>query len=128
MLVKKEKQTTENMQIRPDDRLVGVTKQYHARRSKAFICEDKLNNYLIMSQCLSDIVNSINAIVPDKSDQVSLPGLYQGLGKSFFAKHRWKVVPFDLEIAAEAFESARHRFDNNLIVGAKDSYHIQYAS
>ena len=127
MGVKPEKQAFENIQIHHNDKLLGVKKQYRARRKKAFICEDKHGNMLIMSQCLSDIVGVINEIVTSTEDRVSLPGMYQSLGKPFFLKHRWKVLPFGLDVAAEAFESVKSGFHHNLIVGVKDSYQIEYA-
>ena len=74
MGVKPEKQASEKIQIHHNDKLLGVKKQYRARRKKAFICEDKHGNMLIMSQCLSDIVGVINEIVTSTEDRVSLPG------------------------------------------------------
>ena len=121
---------SETLQIYPHQTLTGVKKEHHARQGKLFICEDKMRDYLIASQRLTDIVDQINAIVREKPCRVSLAGLYQSLGKTDdrtmgWVKFRWKVRPYDLESAAEQFQARLGRgFEHALIVGSREAYEI----
>ena len=78
---------TESQPIRfePNERLIGVYKEHHVRkqggRQLAYIVEDKQTEYLLMAQRLSTLVSTINAIVKEKPDQVTV--VRQDCTKSF---------------------------------------------
>lgn len=118
--------------FQPNERLVGVSKEYHVRkqagRQVAYIVEDKRSEYLLMAQRLSALVSTINSIVKEKPDQVSTTGLYEiirskGNGRGFYTKHRWKVIPCDLEEAVTTFEDARGKgFSKAVVIGEPHCY------
>ena len=99
-----------------------------AGRQVAYIVEDKRTEYLLMAQRLSALVSTINSIVTEKPDQVSTTGLYEiirskGSGRGFYTKHRWKVIPCDLEEAVTTFEDARGRgFSKAVVIGEPHCY------
>ena len=126
--------TKETMPLRPNERLAAISKEYHTRKKQFYIAEDKLRDFLICSQRLSDLVEQINSIVAHKPDQVSLTGLYQiltgqdGGRVGGWTKHRWKIRSVDLNAAPQAFEEVREiGFSNAIIVGKRDSYTIASA-
>ena len=126
------KRAEEQITLEPNEHLVGVSKEYHVRkqagRQVAYIVEDKRSEYLLMAQRLSALVSTINSIVTEKPDQVSTTGLYEitrskGSGRGFYTKHRWKVIPCDLEEAVTTFEDARGRgFSKAVVIGEPHCY------
>ena len=129
-MVAKTSNASETMQIYPNQVLSSINKEYHTRKKMAYIAEDKHHTVVILSQRISDIVKHINNFVTDEPDPVSIAGIYQALGKTWnrnagYAKHRWRVQPVDLELAAEAFDCIRQRgFEQAFIVGDRQSYRI----
>jgi hypothetical protein len=118
----------ETIQIHSNERLSGISKEFHTRKNTAYIVEDKLRDYLILSQRIEDVVNSINRIVEYEPDRVTLTGIYYALGRTAsrtggYTKSRWRVQPIDIDMAAEAFENARQngKFQNAMIVGRQMS-------
>ena len=115
----------ETFPLLENERLSSIKKQHHSRKKLAYIAEDKLRNYVILSQRISDIVSSINSIVTDDPDKVSLTGIYMALGRrGSTVKHRWRVQFCELEGAAEAFEARRAGVQHALIVGDRGSYQL----
>ena len=124
------KTVAETIPLRQNQKLASISKEYHTRKEIAYIAEDKLHGFIILSQRLSGLVHQINAIVTDKPDQVSIPGLYKiistpcGRRCGGYSKHRWKIQSLSLTDAASAFEAIRKDFANAIIVGSRDSYTI----
>ena len=122
----------ETIQIQPNERLYYIGKEFHTRRNMAYIVEDKFQDYLILSQRIEDIVNSINGIVSYEPDKVTLTGIYYALGKTAsrtggYTKSRWRVQQITIDMAAEAFENVRRsgQFQNTMIVAREsDAYKV----
>ena len=118
----------ETISVRSNERLSGLSKEFHNRKNTAYIVEDKLQNYLILSQRIEDVVNSINRIVEYEPDRVTLSGIYYALGRTAsrtggYVKNRWRVQPIDIDMTMQAFENIRQnrRFQNVMIVGRQMS-------
>ena len=119
------------IRMKPNERLSAIRKEDHARRNRAYIVEEKGRNTILIGQKLAGLVTAINEIVEDTSDslsdRVSLTRLHQIIGNSGervggWTKHRWRVEQVSIDEAAAAFESARERFANALIVGTRRYY------
>ena len=121
---------TESMSLKENEKLSSISKEFHTRKHIVYIAEDKLHEFVILSQRLSGLATQINEIVGDKPDQVSVPGLYKIVSspcENKLIKHRWKIYPLyltDGAQAANAFETVRNDYSNATIVGTRDSYEI----
>ena len=124
--------------LKSHERLVGIQRDRHVRKQGgqylAYIVTEKSRAHCLLGQKLCDIAGAIATITKDKSDRVSIAGLfkcasnYHGGGSSMrtggWMKHRWHVRPIVLEKAVDTFESIRHEFDRALVVGKRDRYSI----
>lgn len=119
------------MKLAPNERVTRIAKEHRTRKQNgryvAYIVEDKFAQHLLLGQKLSGLVDAINELVPDKLDRVSLPGLYQSMGSKSertgaYTKYRWKILPYDLEKAADAFESVRSDFREAAVIGTPECY------
>ena len=123
---------TSPMKLAPNERVSRIAKEHHVRKQKngryvAYIVEDKFAQHLLLGQKLSSLVDAINELVPDKPDRVSLPGLYQSMGSKSertgaYTKYRWKIHPYDIDEAADAFESVRSDFREASVIGTPECY------
>jgi hypothetical protein len=72
-------------------------------------------------------VDVINDIVDGEPDKVSIAGLYHKMHRKEdstggYLRHRWRIQPYILEEAAEAFNRARDVYSNAAVVGSKECY------
>ena len=113
-----------------------IRKEKHVRRQGdtylAWIVEDKLARHLLLGQKLGPLAAFINEQTGvEGADRVSLSGLYQithspdGPGRGGFSKHRWRVIPCELEHAARMFEEKRGRYENCVVLGDPSCYSVQ---
>ena len=132
------KRDTQTIALQPTHRLASIYKEYHARTQKgkliAWIIEDKLAKYLILSQKLAPVVDFLNreVLVDRACDKVSASAFYQisscDRGDTSltggWSKHRWKVQPYALHDATGKFNSMRDAFEHRLIIGAPRCYRV----
>ena len=123
--------------LAPNQRLASqIRKEKSVRRQGdkylAWIVEDKLARMLLLGQKLAPIASFINAQADvEGADRVSLSGLYQithspdGPGRGGYSKHRWRVIPCELEHAARVFEEKRGRFENCVVLGDPACYLVK---
>ena len=124
------------VQLKPNERLAGVSKDYHVRKQGGkylcYIVQDKNRSHVMLAQKLSTIADAINQIVPERTDRVSVTGLYDIINNDNskvggWTKHRWKVQPYTFEEAPRAFESMRQGYENALLLGSHTCYRTECA-
>lgn len=125
------------MALAPTQRLAPhIRKEKSVRRQGdkylAWIVEDKLARMLLLGQKLAPIASFINSQADvEGADRVSLSGLYQithspdGPGRGGYSKHRWRVIPCELEHAARVFEEKRGRYENCVVLGDPTCYLVK---
>lgn len=125
----------ENIKIKSNEQLGKIKKDYHVRSREGkhwvYMCEDKTRNHLVVSQKIQLISDYINdSIIIDPHERVSMAGLYQIIGSAGnkvngYSKFRWKVQPYVLENAAEAFNSLRSHYEHPVVIGTPSCYEMQ---
>ena len=118
--------------IRPDERLVTIGREPHARRRRGqhvqWFIADKHGFLLLCSGKLSALQAYINEEVATAGhERVHLGGLYESMGRADprtggFYQHRWRVSCAPLEDAARVFEALRPSFARAVLVGAEGAY------
>jgi hypothetical protein len=123
--------------LAPNQRLASQIRKEKSVRKQgdkylAWIVEDKLARMLLLGQKLAPLADFINAQADvEGADRVSLSALYQithspdGPGRGGYSKHRWRVVPCELDRAACAFEAARARgYEHCVVLGDPSCYRV----
>ena len=116
--------------LRPEERLTRIRPDWHARKARdgerrVFLCEDKLNRQLLLSQKVTLLAEHLSKMAGDRSERISTTAIYNilkndGSGLNCgYAKHRWRVRAYPMEEGVEAFESARASFQTATILGSK---------
>jgi hypothetical protein len=131
------KSSVSTIKLQPNERLTAICKEYHTRKQNgqlvAWIIEDKLSQYVIMCQKISSAIGWLNQnVLLNRADRLSVSGMYQmslceggeGSITGGFSKHRWRIRPYRLGEAADQFNSMRGGFEQSVIVGASNCYHI----
>ena len=117
--------------LKPNERLAGISKEYHVRKQGgkylAYVVLDKYAQYVLLGQKLSSIVDVINNIVDEEPDKVSIAGLYHKIHRKEdktggYLRHRWRIQPYTLEEATEAFNRARDVYSSAAVIGTKECY------
>ena len=128
---------TAAMALAPTQRLAPqIRKERNVRRQGdkylAWIIEDKLARHLLLGQKLAPLTAFINEQAGvNGADRVSLSGLYRithspdGPGRDGYSKHRWRVIPCELEHAARVFEEKRARYENCVVLGDPACYSVR---
>jgi len=129
------------IELKENEVLAGISKEYHTRRQNgkllAWIIEDKLYQYCILSQKISSACEFLNgSVLADESraDKVSVAALYQistcscdeRSSTQGYSKHRWRCRPYVLGEAADVFNTMRSErpYDKSVIVGTSNCYRI----
>ena len=133
------KESVCSFEVPMNQRLMGIRKEYHTRRSPklgsnpAYLVEDKQKQQLILAQKLSLLLQHINSqVAADRTERVSITGLHQILSANGkltggFTKYRFRVHECTLEDAASAFECMRPDHEKSVIVGTPSCYHVTEA-
>ena len=118
--------------VRPNERLVAIGKEPHARRRHGKLVQwfvtDKYCQILLSSGKLSSLQTYINAhLVEERHDRVNMSGMYESMGRSDartggYYQHRWKVSCTPIEDATHVFEKLRPGFETAVLVGTQGSY------
>ena len=113
--------------------MAGISKEHHVRRQGgrhvAYIVTDKYGLApVLLGQKLSAIAEAINSLVDgDPVQKVSAPGLYHKMHRTNdrsgeYLRNRWRIQPYTLEEAADAFNKERGVNTNAAVVGPKECY------
>ena len=123
--------------LEPTQRLVGIRKEYHARKRKdehvVYICMDRDREYMLASQRLAKIADYINEhCISDctKANRVSFAGLIenvdaQGKTNGSWHKGRWKTTAVGLQKAKDFLESSRENYQTTVLIGDPRCYHLR---
>ena len=112
------------------EKVTRVAREWHTRKSGAYVIQDRYRKVTILSQRLSLIASYLNEMAEDRGEKVSVTGLYQIADRgcdnrcSGFTKNRWNVSFCGLEDVAAKFESARGVHEHALILGAPSAYMV----
>ena len=115
--------------LEPTEKLVGVQREWHTRKTGAYIVVDRYGKFVLVSQRLPLIASFLNALACDTAERVSVPALHQTVGKTQsrtcgYTKHRWRLSWCKLEDVSEHFETVRRDFEQAVILGAPSAYRI----
>jgi hypothetical protein len=117
--------------IRPNEKLVRVEKEPHARKHAgklvAWFVTDKHNQVMLCSGKLSKLQAYINAHMEAKHDRVHLSGLYETMGRQGgrtggWYLNRWSVTHVPLEDAASVFEKLRPVYERSVLIAPRTAY------
>ena len=120
----------QDLLLSPSETLVGVDREWHTRKSGAYIVWDRHGKYILLSQRLPLLAAFLNAMASDSAERVSVSALHQIVGRDRnrvcgWSKNRWKLSFCRLEEVCEHFESARDAFEKALILGVPSAYHVE---
>ena len=121
----------QTISLQPNEKLRGITKDHHVRKQngehRAYICEDRTRNHILLSQKISLLTEHINSIVTDPYERVSVPALYQlthNGRNGGYSKLRWKLLPYALDEATAAFEATRSEFQHATLIGSRECFKL----
>ena len=63
VMVAKTVLSTESMPLKENEKLSSISKEFHTRKHIVYIAEDKLHEFVILSQRLSGLAKQINEII-----------------------------------------------------------------
>ena len=112
------------------EKVTRVAREWHTRKSGAYVIQDRYRKVTILSQRLSLIASYLNEMAEDHAERVSVPALFNAVGKdgtdrvAGHCKNRWKVSLYSLDEAPLAYEGARGEHETAVILGADVAYKV----
>ena len=120
--------------LAPSEKVTRILREWHTRKSGAYVVRDRYGKVVILSQRLPLIATYLNDTATDHSQKVSVPALFNAVGKdgtdrvAGHCKNRWKVAMYSLDEAPLAYEGARGEHDSSVILGSEAAYKVEHAS